>query len=155
MTAHGSRRETQTRHEQAAKLRACGRTWQEIADDLGYRSRQGAQLAVARLYDRHRESPDLSRRSMVDGLRLVKSMLFEELASAKSRHDTSAIVALSRELRSNADQVARLDGLHAPQRLAVDVTVSQSPSQIIAEAQERLLAVIDAEVIELPREIAQ
>ncbi|WP_244232484.1 hypothetical protein [Mycobacterium innocens] len=48
--------------------------------------------------------------------------------------------------------MARLYGLNAPDKL--DVTVTQTPAAIIAEARTRLLEVVDAEVIE-PKEIEQ
>src|SRR5690349_11491040 len=100
MRSVGTRRETRARHEQAAALRACGYTWQAIAEHLGYRHRQSAKSAVERLWARTRDSPDVSRRSLTEGLQLVRTTLFEELAAAKRRGDTDRIVSLSRELRS-------------------------------------------------------
>lgn len=150
---HGPRRQTRARHEQAARLRACGRTWQEIADHLGYRSRKGAQIAVARLYAQMRDSPDLSRRSLVEGLRIVNQVLYEQLAGAKARNDTAGVVACSRELRSCSEQMARLDGLHAAAQ--VDVTVRPALGEwfralaggVPMVSRPALLPVMDAEVV--------
>jgi hypothetical protein len=43
-----NRQDSRTRAEQAFRLRAMGRSWQEIADALGYRGRQSAQDADAK-----------------------------------------------------------------------------------------------------------
>src|ERR1700722_11358095 len=143
MAAVGSRRETRAKHEEAARLRACGRSWQEIAEKLGYRSRQGAQTAVARFYARTRETPEFSRRSLTEGLRIVHQLLFEELADAKRRHNQAAIVAVSRELRATADQMAKLDGLHAPSRTEVNVRIESSATAVLDRAQAELLAIAE------------
>lgn len=142
-----SLRETRARDEQAAQLRACRYTWQTIADVLGYRSRQAAHIAVTRHYDRVRETPELARRSLADGVSLVMTTLFEELAAAKRRGDVQALVATSREIRLATRELANLDGLHAPQKVEVQVTHHRSPGEILADAQRELLAVIDAEVV--------
>jgi hypothetical protein len=109
-------------------------------------------MAVERLWARTRESPEVSRRSLTEGLQLVKTTLFESLADAKRNGDKASIVAISRELRSATDQLAKLDGLHAPQRVDVSVT-HKTASEMLAEYREQLLAVIDAEVVEPPKEI--
>lgn len=146
MAEIGSRRETRARHEQARHLRACGYTWAQIADHLGYRTRSGAQRAVERLYARTRETPDVARRSLVDGLELTKSLLFERLADPKNRNDVSAITALSREIRTVTAEAAKLDGLHAAQK--IDVSVTQLTTvQILSEYERKLLDAIDAEVV--------
>jgi hypothetical protein len=60
----------QDRAEAALRLHAVGRTWAEVSAELGYRSRDGARLAVARLQARMpAESVDGARRSASEGLR--------------------------------------------------------------------------------------
>lgn len=147
MAAVGTRRETRARHEQAAALRACGYTWQAIADHLGYRHRQAAKSAVERLQARTRETPEMSRRSLVDGLNLTKTALFEGLAAAKQRGDDVSATAYSREIRSVTDQLAKLDGLHAAQKLDVNVAVTPT-REALAQYRAQLLSAIDAEVVE-------
>lgn len=132
-------------------MRAVGRTWEEISAELGYRSRDGARLAVERLQKRNPAlSADTVRRSASEGLRVVRSVLFERFADAKVREDNEDLVMLAKELRANISETAKLHGAHAPQRTEVDVNVHHSASAIIAEARERLLSVVDAEVVEIP-----
>ncbi|CAN5303534.1 hypothetical protein BH11ACT6_BH11ACT6_53420 [soil metagenome] len=155
-----SLRDSRARDEQAASFRGCGYSWQAIADHLGYRSRQAAQIAVARHYDRNRDSPTLSRRSLSEGLRLVKTTLFETLADAKQRGDVAAVSSMSREILRVSKELASLDGLHAPQQVDVQVTHHRSSVEVIAELQAELLAsinrgqVVDAEIVDV-REIEQ
>jgi hypothetical protein len=151
MTAIGSRRDTRARAERAAKLRGCGYAWQAIADAEGFRSRQAAQIAVERHYAREQPAAGLSRRSLCEGLMLVKQTLFEGLADAKKSGVAASVIEHSREIRSVTDQLAKLDGLHAPQK--VDVNVRHTTSELIDQYRDALLAsledgVIDAEVVE-------
>jgi hypothetical protein len=152
MAAIGPRRETRARAERAAKLRGCGYSWQAIADTEGFRSRQAAQIAVERHYGREQPAAGLARRSLCEGLMLVKQTLFEGLADAKRHGLAASVIEHSREIRSVTDQLAKLDGLHAPQRVDVSVT-HKTASEMLAEYREQLLAVIDAEVVEPPKEI--
>ncbi|MEN4449989.1 hypothetical protein [Mycobacterium sp. SM3041] len=96
------------------------------------------------MHEKTSESPESTRRSLADGLMLVKQTLFESLAGAKCRGDTAGIAALSRELRSTTDQLAKLDGLHAPQRTEVTVSVSHDMKAVIGEAERQLLAIAAA-----------
>src|SRR6476469_7483059 len=131
-----SRRLSRQRAEQAARLRATGLTWQEVADRVGYRSRQGAFDAVAALYKRlPPESPETARRSLTEGLRIQLSRLHQRFADAESRNDTDAMVALARELRGTSETIARINGLSAPQRTEIVVTVRQTPAAIIDQAE--------------------
>lgn len=146
-----SRQDSRSRAEQAFALHACGRTWADISRELGYKSRSAACDAVTRL---HRAtpaaSPDVVRRSATETLRLLRSMLFDRVVVAKAAGDDDTLIALHRELTRNLSETAKLHGAYAAQQ--IDVNVTQTPSELIAEAREKLLAVIDAEVVE-PREI--
>lgn len=146
MAAIGSRRETRARAERAAKLRGCGYSWQAVADAEGFRSRQAAQIAVERHYARERPAEGVARRSLAEGLMLVKQALFEGLADAKTRGERASVIEHSREIRSVTDQLAKIDGLHAPQK--VDVTVHATLSERLANYRQALLDVVDAEVVE-------
>lgn len=145
-----SHRLSRERAEKAARFRAQGHTWQETADECGYRSRQGAFDAVAALYKRFPpESSETARRSLTAGLRMQMARLNSRLDDAEVRDDTDAVVAISKELRTTADAIAKLNGLAVPVAQQVDVHVHNSPVAIVAEARERLLAVVDAEVVEI------
>jgi uncharacterized protein YegP (UPF0339 family) len=157
----GTRQDTRRQAERAAALKAVGRTWQEIADVLGYRSRQAAQQAVERLQKRNPpESVESARRSATETLRIVQAVLFEQFADAKQRGDNDDLSMLARELRNNVGEVAKLRGLYAPARSEVDVNIHQTATAILDRAESELLAltaqrqhplsvptVIDAEVI--------
>lgn len=156
-----TRQDSRSRAEAAYRLRAVGRTWDEIATEVGYRSRQGAQQAVERLEKRiPAQSVDTVRRSSSEGLRIVRAVLFERFADAKVRGDNEDLLMLAKELRNNISESAKLHGAHAPQRTEVEVTVS-SASEAIDQLERQLLALatarqtqpalsatIDAEVIE-------
>src|SRR4051812_11673973 len=143
MSLHASR----ARAERAFQLRAIGWSWHQIKDELGYGSHGAVQLAVRRHEQRtNPESVDTSRRSLVESARITTRVLFDRFAAAVDRGDDHTAALLNREIRGNRDQLARLTGAYMPERAEVDVTVRQTPSEIIREAQERLLAVVDAEV---------
>jgi hypothetical protein len=151
-----TREDSHRRAERAYRLRCVGRTWQEIADAEGFRSRRAAQLAVQR-YLAHElpERAEQARRSAADGLRIVRAVLFTSLVDAKQSGDHQAVVNTARALTDNIDRHAKLLGLHAPQQ--VDITVRQSAAAILSRAEADLLAlaagqpsqlaVLDAEVV--------
>jgi len=150
-----SRQDSRSRAERAFALHACGRTWADISRELGYKSRSAACDAVARL---HRAtpaaSPDAVRRSASETLRLLRAMLFDRVVIAQGAGDDDTLIALHRELTRNLSETAKLHGAYMPVTAQLDVNVSQTPAAIIAEARDRLLATIDAEVVE-PRELTR
>ncbi|MGH3556421.1 MAG: hypothetical protein ACRDTK_02735 [Mycobacterium sp.] len=144
-----SREDSRRRAERARWLRGTGKTWQQIADSEGFRSRRAAQLAVARLAESEpAENITTARRTAADGLRITKSIMFAGLADAKQQGDHQAVVSYARAIADNIDKDAKINGLHVPVAQQVDVTVTQTPAAIIADAREKLLAVVDAEVVE-------
>jgi hypothetical protein len=93
------------------------------------------------------ESVETSRRSLIESARITTRVLFDRFAAAVDRGDDYTAALLNRELRGNRDQLARLQGAYMPELAEVNVNVRQTPGEIIREAQERLLTVIDAEVV--------
>lgn len=158
-----SRQDSRARAEEAYRLRAVGRTYGEIAVALGFGSAGAVHTAISRLHKRApATSPDAARRSASEGLRVVRSMLFEQAVDAKNRGDTDELVLLGKEIRQNIAEDAKLHGAHAPVRTEVDVNIRQSASAILDRAEQDLLAlaaqrpvhqlpgsgtIIDAEVI--------
>lgn len=107
--------------------------------------------AVARLLERTPpESVEGMRRQEAEELRIRRAVLHERFADARQRKDDTILVALNRELDRVATRWSKLHGLDAPERQEVNVHVEQTPAAIIADARERMLAVVDAEVVELP-----
>lgn len=146
-------RDSRARAERAAILRSIGRSWREVAGELGYRSIGAAQTAVERHELRNGPEPvETSRRSLITSARITHSILFDRFAAAIDREDDETAALLNRELVRNRDQLAKLTGAYAPEN--INVNVQTTPAAIIAEARERLLAVVDAEVVE-PSELTR
>jgi hypothetical protein len=151
-----NRQDSRARAEQAFRLRAVGRSWQEIADALGYRGRQSAQDAVRRHLDRTApESPEAARRSAGEGLRIIMSTLFATLSDARQARDHQAVVATAKAISDTIDKTAKLNGLYVPVAQQVDVNVYQSASAIIDRMEAELLAlaqsnpnIIEAEFVD-------
>lgn len=163
MAPIGPHTDSLRRAEAALQLRAKGRTWQAIADELGFRSRQGACQAVGRLVGQMTSDPNykpMARAASDEGLRMQYEKLRPMFDAAVERDDNEAASMLSRELRAVTTDRAKLTGIAAPSSVSVDVKVSGSPVAILERAEADLLAVlaqrqpralssvIDAEVIE-------
>ncbi|ODR00340.1 hypothetical protein BST27_29695 [Mycobacterium intermedium] len=145
-------KDSRARAEEALRLRARRKTWTEISAELGFRSRDGARLAVNRLLKSVSADPGhvaLERAVSSASLAAQEPGLFELYEAAVKRGDDEAAATLSRELRSLVTDRAKLAGLYAPQAVSVDVKLSLG--DLIAQAKQRLLALdntVDAEVIE-------
>ncbi|KUH86523.1 hypothetical protein AU187_05895 [Mycobacterium sp. IS-1556] len=162
-----SREDSRRRAERARWLRGTGKTWQQIADSEGFRSRRAAQLAVARLAESEpADNAATLRRTASDGLRITKSVLFAGMAEAKQAGDHQAVVAYARAIADGIDKDAKINGLHVPVAQQVDVKVTHDPRAVIDRLESELLAlvaqrepqtaissgnIIDAEVEEIPR----
>jgi AraC-like DNA-binding protein len=161
-----NRLDARARAEAAERMAATGATWQEIATQLGYRSRQAAQQAVRRLGDRTPpESVEAVRRKHDNALRLLQRSGFTRYLTALQSGDDDTALRYAKELRSTVAERAKLGGAYAPQRAEVDVNVSANPAAIIDRLETELLAlvsqrppqtalggnIIDAEVEEITR----
>lgn len=158
MAPHGNRQATKERAERAWRLHCAGRTWQEVADELGFKSRQSALVTVKRLLAK--EPPEdvlMQRATTAGGYRIIKGKLFATLAVAKDPH---AVVAVSRALADVMDKHARLVGLHVVVPQEINLHVQQTVSAVIDRAEDDLLQaiesggapavpeIIDAEIVE-------
>ena len=124
-------------------MAATGATWQEIATQLGYRSRQAAQQAVRRLGDRTPpESVEAARRKHDNALRLLQRSGFTRYLTALQSGDDDTALRYAKELRSTVAERAKLGGAYAPQRAEVDVNVSANPAAIIDRLETELLALV-------------
>jgi hypothetical protein len=146
-------RDSRARAERAAMLRAVGRSWREVAGELGYRSIGAAQTAVERHELRNGPEPvQASRRSLIASARVTHATLFDRFAAAIDREDDETAALLNRELVRNRDQIAKLTGSYAPEN--INVNVRQTPAAIIDRMESELLAlaqsganIIEGEVI--------
>lgn len=147
-----SHRDSRARATEALRLRGKRKTWAEISAELGYRTRDGSRSAVTRLLRSVVLDPALERAASTESLLAQERSLQDRFDEAVQSGNDDAAVSLSKELRSLVAERARLHGIYAPQRSEVDINVTQTTTSIIREAREKLLAVVDAEVVE-PRQI--
>lgn len=146
-----SREDSRLRVQRAADLRAGGKTWQQIADSEGFRSRRAAQLAVQRYRQReHPESLSDKRRTASEGLRILKSVLFADLADAKQQGDHQAVVASARAIADVIEKDAKLNGLHAAVAQEINVNIEQTPTAIVERMRNELLAVAAQRQLQTP-----
>jgi hypothetical protein len=155
MAPVGSHLDSRRRAHAALDLRARARTWQEIADTLGFKTPQGARLAVRRL--RQRDAPSVAemRVESAESLRVMRRRLFDHLEVADRDGDTDTATKVAREIRANLDSAALREGLNAPQRTEVDVKLD--PGELVGQWFKSLRAggrpalpssVLDVEVVE-------
>ena len=123
----------------ALELRKTGLTYAEIGRRLGYADDSGARHAVTKLLDR-REAEAVAELRQVEGDRL--DALQAAHWSAAVSGDTEATKVVLQVI----DARCRLYGLNSPVAVAVS-TGPGTAAEVIAEAQARLLRVIDAEQV--------
>lgn len=144
MSMHASRE----RAAEAFQLRASRYSWREICDRLGYRSIGAAQTAVNRHVERLRREPTTTS---VEAHKLAietrTRAMTARFTQAFTAGDDDTLISLNREIARNEAELAKLAGMYAPEQLNVNVT--QTSTQIIADARQRLLSVVDAEVIDM------
>ncbi|ULE33345.1 hypothetical protein [Mycobacterium sp. IDR2000157661] len=144
-----SRHASQERAAEAFQLRASRYSWREVCDRLGYRSIGAAQSAVNRHVERLRREPTAtSVESHKFAIETRTRAMTARFTSAFTAGDDDTLIALNREIVRNEAELAKIGGLYEPER--VNVNVVQDPSAIIADARQRLLSVVDAEVIDMP-----
>lgn len=130
------RPETAERYAAAARLRAQGRTYQQIADELGFPSRGAAHDAVSRalhaIVATDAEALRAREAERLDGLYEEALAVLERTHYAHSHgqlvtgpdgeplHDPSPHLAAIREMRQIRESFRKLHGLDAPARVSVD-----------------------------------
>jgi hypothetical protein len=144
-------KDSRARAVRALELRARRWTWAEIATELQFRTRGGAQLAVSRLL--RSQMPDTTTKRAVATSKLEdqEKRLYPRFEAAVDSGDDETAVMISKHLAQLVDIGAKIDGI-AVQRAQIDVDVNLSVGEIIAQTRQRLLSVIDAEVVDI-REI--
>jgi len=127
------------------ELRCRGRTWQEIADELGYKSHHNAYAAVTRWL--HKNPPDdlnTLRRATGDTLRHLATRLADEAHHALDEGQRTEAATLARAALDGLDRYAKLTGQHIP----VEVNVNVTATQALSDTRARLLEAIDAATTE-------
>lgn len=145
--------ESRERAERVAYLRSVVRlSWSRIAAECGFKSVGAAQQA----YKSHRRRNPLPGGETVlaeisdrQEYRTQKGTLALERALAAGEYST--VANLIRALAANDADLAKWFGIGSE---TVNVNVTASLPQVIAENRERLMAVLDAEVVDT-KEIEQ
>ncbi|WP_019969763.1 hypothetical protein [Mycobacterium sp. 141] len=141
------RADSQARAERVAYLRnVAGASWSVIRDQLGFRSIGAVQQA----YKSHqRRNPLPGGEAVIAELRdrqqyrTQKGTLALERALAAGEYAT--VAGLIRALAANDADLAKWFGIGSE---TVNVNVTTTLPQVIAQNRERLLAVLDAEVVD-------
>lgn len=141
------RKASQERCRQGWELRCRGRTWQEIADELGFRSRQTANTAVnAWLRANPPDEIETLRRAtgtvLVDTAGKCRDAMDEAIKAGKYRDAAE----LGKVAIDGFEKYAKLTGQHVvvPKEVSVHI---QSVTEIIASTRAQLEATLDAEVL--------
>lgn len=161
-----SRSASRARAAEAYTLHLDGYSWAEIATELGFRSRQGAQTAVNRhLAETTPDPSHIARRKWLDGKRRLRARVSRQLSAAEAANDSQAVAQLSAAIDRVDDQLAKAAGYYAPQNVSVSVDtapalataewlrqVSAAAAAVSSGGQPAALAsaaaVIDAEVVQ-------
>lgn len=125
-------------------MRVRGRTWQEVADETGFRSRQSAIKAVQTFLERNPTSDvETLRRAMGDGIEQLRAELFESLEDCKKRGHHIRVAQLGQVILDSYEKQIKLSGLAIAVPTEVHVSV-QSMTEVLADTRSRLQAAIDA-----------
>jgi hypothetical protein len=126
------------RDNEAMRMRAAGKTYQEIADALGYSGRMHAKNQIERAYINRAKAPvEALREEMTDQLeqlvaRVVKVMdtrhlkvvngsaVFNPETGGLMEDDSPVLAGADRWLKA-LERMARLHGLDAPQKVQAQV----------------------------------
>lgn len=131
-------------------MSATGATWQEIADHLGYRSRQAAAQAVARMtITAVPETVEQARAKHDAALQLLQRNDFTRYALAIESGDDEIAIKYSKELRGIVAERAKMAGAYMPERTEVDVTVTADPVALLDKLEQALLERDDQRQLQL------
>lgn len=155
-----SRHDSRARAERVVLLRAVLRKpWRDIMRTEGFKSVGAVQQTYKREMDRRRLSErDLGDRAEIKTQEILMqldtttSAAMAQLLECRQSRDVSGMAAMMREIRLNAAETAKMFGLYEPER--VDVNVTQTLPALIADTRQRMLEVLDAEVVD-PKEITR
>lgn len=145
-----NRKASQERCRQGWDLRRRGRTWQEIADELNWKSRAAACKAVNKwLTQNPPDDLETMRRATGDTLVEMTTKLAEAVPDALKAGKYRDAAELGKVVIDGADRYAKLTGQHVVQAKQVDVQVTQTLTQILDTTRAQLLAVVEGEVIDV------
>jgi hypothetical protein len=129
------------------RRRVAGFTYQQIADELGYSDKSSARDAVLRALDRTERHDVATLRALEDErldlvTRTMMTIMLDPNAQPKAR-----ISAASQIVRTSARR-ARMNGLDAPTRIAVDTRAVQDFEAVMEELLNTVAGEVTASHIE-------
>jgi hypothetical protein len=141
-------KDARARDEQVWLARELGsQSWSRIAEQYGYSSVGGAQRAYTRYVARHpTPDPMAVLAGIIERTRTTNGIAMAELTKAVRDGDRPAIVGLIGAINRNDVALARVCGL-GRETVTVDVNIQQTPAEIIESTRQRLLEIVDAEVV--------
>lgn len=146
-----NRKASNKRCEQAWELRCSGRTWSEVAREVGYNSPQAALKAVKSWLEKNPpDELETMRRASGDMLTRGIDKLFKAMEVAERRGELRTLAELVKVAFDGIDKRAKLRGEWVAVPTQVDVTVVQTMTEILTDTKARLLDAIDAEIVALP-----
>lgn len=150
------RKSSTARAAEAWRLHVRGRTWQEIADELGFKSRQSANKAVKSYLQKNPPTDiETMRRARGDLLADTTARLHDCMVDAIEAGKFRDAAELGKVVLDGVDKRAKLEGLHIAVPQVVDLNVTQTVVEMITDTRAKLQAAIDAEVVPLPNELEQ
>lgn len=139
MTHQASR----NRAERAYRLWLRGRSWPEVAEAEGFKSRQSARKAVHEwLRKNPSEDIEMMRRATGDTLTMVIDRVLDSLDAAQAKGDHRGVAELGRVVMDGLDKRAKLQGLHIAVPTLIDVNVQTTAVAILERAESELLAIV-------------
>ncbi|MDX1880088.1 hypothetical protein SBE55_19995 [Mycolicibacterium sp. 141076] len=130
-------------------------SWSKVAERCGYRSVGAAQTAVKRYAARNPlPSAQAAADEIVARKRHSLSIAYASLSAAFKAGDYRTVAQLVDSITRADAELARLFGIGS-ENVQVNVKLDQTAVEIVAAARERLMAVIDAEVVEEPKGITR
>ncbi|MCZ4534237.1 MULTISPECIES: hypothetical protein [Gordonia] len=140
--------EAHERQDKVLYMRAVlGMSWRQIMREVGYTSVGATQQGYASARRRN-QIPD-GETTLAEILERRRSRLItsnKALAEAVRSGDHSATASLLRTQLADDTELAKLYGLHAPERHQVAVAVATT--EVLDELEQKLTGVIDGEVVE-------
>jgi hypothetical protein len=138
----GPRPTARKRAAEAHRLRCLGRTWDDIANTLGYGSPASAyKAATAHIRRMPAEDQDMARAYSAGNYHAVIAALHDLVERCKQLGRTTAEVQALEAIASVQERRDKLLGLHVAVASKVDVNVQHSAIEIIDRAEAELLAI--------------
>lgn len=134
---YGARARQHVRHDQALNLWVKGRTYEQIAEELGWKSRSGAYQAVQKALERHAtETDEMAQHGRMIALARLRPLWQRALELALGAEGSSRDILAAAQI---ADRMQRLEGVKDPAhevRLTVETELDREIS-VLMEALTR------------------